>query len=109
MVCAFPDDDAADDFAGRLGAELGADGWFEKAYRRDIWYATLVHFTGELRDPRGLVDWVAARRRLDLGGCAVGGAELLRFRYDGRQPVRVRLARVPLGGVPLGEAATVYR
>lgn len=103
MACAFPEDGAADDFARRLGDELGPDGWFEANYHRDIWYATLVHFTGELRDPRGLVDWVAARRRLNLGCTAVGAAELLRFRYNGRQPVRVALARATLGGVLTGQ------
>ena len=65
--------------------------------RRDIWYATLVHFTGEIRDRQGLVDWVAARRRLDLGVARIDETELLRFRYDGRQPVRHTLYRAPLG------------
>jgi hypothetical protein len=97
MVCALPEDDSANEFAGRLGAELGADGWFEDRYHRDIWYATLVHFTGDLDDPRGLVDWVGARRQLDLGVTHADEAALLRFRYDGRQPVRQTLARTPLG------------
>jgi hypothetical protein len=97
MVCAFPVDDAAGEFADRIGDELGADGWFEAGYHRDIWYATLVHFTGDVRDPGGLVDWVAARRGLDLGIISVDEAELLRFQYNGRQPVRVGLARAALG------------
>ncbi|MFC6016346.1 hypothetical protein ACFP2T_09060 [Plantactinospora solaniradicis] len=99
MLCAFPEDSAAAGFADRLGEELGPDGWFEAAYHRDIWYATLVHFTSEIRDPQGLVDWVAARRHLDLGTTTVGAAELLRFAYNGRQPVRVGLSRAPFGGV----------
>lgn len=99
MLCAFPEDPAAAGFADRLGAELGTDGWFEAAYHRDIWYATLVHFAAEIRDPSGLVDWVAARRRLDLGTTTVGAADLLRFAYNGRQPVRVGLARAPFGAV----------
>lgn len=97
MACAYPQDDAADVFASRLENELGDDAWFEAQYHRDIWYATLVHFTGEVRDRQGLVDWVAARRRLDLGVTQVDVAELLRFRYDGRQPVRHMLYRAPLG------------
>lgn len=106
MLCAVPEDCAANDFADRLGEELGDDGWFEAGYQRNIWYATLVHFTEEIRDPGGLVDWVAARRGLELGAVAVNESELLRFRYNGRQPVRVALARAPLGGVPTahGEA-----
>jgi hypothetical protein len=100
MACAFPVDGAADEFAGRLAAELGADGWFEADFHRDIWYATLVHFTGDIRDAEGLVEWVAARRDLDLGVAAVDVAELLRFAYNGRQPVRVGLARAALSGSP---------
>ncbi|BCB90712.1 hypothetical protein [Phytohabitans suffuscus] len=99
MACAYPVDGAAGEFAGRLGAELGDDGWFEAGFHRDVWYATLVHFTGGIRDAEGLVDWVAARRDLDLGTVPVDVAELLRFAYDGRQPVRVTLARAQLSGV----------
>ena len=109
MLCAFPVDCAANDFADRLGEELGADGWFEAEYERDIWYATLVHFTEAIRDPGGLVDWVAARRGLDLGAIAVQESELLRFRYNGRQPVRVGLARAAFGGVPAARPAWVRR
>jgi hypothetical protein len=109
MACAFPQDDAADEFARRLGVELGPDGWFEADYHRDIWYATLVHFTGELRNPHRLVDWVASRRRLNLGCAVVSEAELLWFRYNGRQPVRVGLARAALGGTPADQPLTVCR
>lgn len=96
MACAFPVDDAADEFADRLGHELGADGWFEAGYQRDIWYATLVHFTGHIRDRQGLVEFVARRRHLDLGHTDAEAAELLRFQYNGRQPVRRGLARAEL-------------
>ena len=97
MACAVPVDHAADAFASHLGEELGADGWFEARYRRDIWYATLLHFTTDIRSRQGLVDWVAARRHLDLGVTRADEAELLRFRYDGRQPVRHTVARASLG------------
>jgi hypothetical protein len=105
MVCAYPLDDAADDFADRLGLELGEDGRFEAAYRRDIWYATLLHFTAEVRDPAELVEWVSERRSMHLGIVELDSAELLTFRYNGRQPVRLALARAPFGGVPVEEAA----
>lgn len=107
MLCAFPEDYAARHFADRLGQELGTDGWFEAEFQRDIWYATLVHFTEEIRDPAGLVDWVAARRGLNLGEIAVKEPQLLRFRYNGRQPVRVEVARAVLGGVPTAQPAPV--
>ncbi|MDG4833987.1 hypothetical protein O7627_32470 [Solwaraspora sp. WMMD1047] len=96
MVCAFPLDGAADEFADRLGEQLGPDGWFEDSYHRDIWYATLVHFTGEVRDRQGLVDWVTSRRTLDLGETTIDTADLLRFRHNGRQPVRVGLGHAQL-------------
>jgi hypothetical protein len=105
MACAYPLDDAADDFADRLGSELGEDGWFEAAYRRDIWYATLLHFAAEVRDPAELVDWVSQRRSMRLGVVKLDGAELLTFRYNGRQPVRLALAQAPFGGVPVEEPA----
>ncbi|WP_432968436.1 hypothetical protein [Dactylosporangium sp. CA-233914] len=105
MVCAYPVDGAADDFADRLGVELGEDGWFEAAYRRDIWYATLLHFAAEVREPARLVEWVSQRRSLDLGVVELDGTQLLAFRYNGCQPVRLALAQAPLGGVPMEEVA----
>ena len=98
MACAYPVDGSADALASRLREELGDDGWFEANFHRDIWYATLVHFATDLADPAALVDWVAERRDLDLGPVVVEEVELLRFDYDGRQPVRVPLATAPLGG-----------
>src|SRR5581483_2064363 len=56
MACAVPKDGAADAFAARLGDELGDDGWFEAQFHRDIWYATLLHFTSDIADRQGLVD-----------------------------------------------------
>jgi hypothetical protein len=84
MACAYPTDDAADRFADRLKRELGDDGWFEATFHRDIWYATLVHFTADLSDPAGLVEWVAERRQLDLGIAILKKAELIAFQYTGR-------------------------
>ncbi|MGW4463004.1 hypothetical protein [Micromonospora sp. NPDC004704] len=97
MACAYPADSAADDFAARLAEELGEDGWFETGFVRDIWYATLIHFSGPIRHLVDLVDWVAARRDLELGQTIVHEAELVRFRYNGRQPIRVALATAPFG------------
>lgn len=96
MACGHPVDAAADEFAARLGEELRGDAGFEADFRRDIWYATLVHFAGPIADPAALVDWVAARRDLDLGETLIEEAALLRFRYNGRQAVRVPLTVAPL-------------
>ncbi|MEV6926721.1 hypothetical protein AB0M46_19760 [Dactylosporangium sp. NPDC051485] len=106
MVCAYPVGAAADDFADRLGVELGADGWFERSYRRDIWYATLLHFAAGVPDPAGLVAWVAQRRSMDLGVVELDGAELVTFRFNGRQPVRSALAQAPFGGVAMPVTVT---
>ncbi|MEE6258087.1 hypothetical protein [Plantactinospora sonchi] len=97
MTCAYPVDPTADEFASRLGDELGDDDWFEADFNRNIWYATLVHFAGPVADPTALVEWVAARRQLSLGTVEVTAAELVRFHFNGRQPVRVALAACRLG------------
>jgi hypothetical protein len=98
MACAVPVDCAADRLANRLADELGADGYLEAGFDRNIWYATLLHFTGELLQPAALVEWVAERRRTDLGITLADRTHLMRFRYDGRQPVRVALASFQLDG-----------
>jgi hypothetical protein len=80
---------------------LGGDGWFEAGFTRDIWYSTIVHFTGPINDPTTLVDWVAARRDLDLSETCCGEAELLRWQYDGAQPLRVPLTTTRLGSLSI--------
>lgn len=102
MACAYPVDSAADRFAARLGAELGDDAWFEADFHRNIWYATLVHFAGPIADPAAVVEWVAARRHRSLGTVEVTIAELVRFRFNGRQPVRVPLATRQFGAPARG-------
>lgn len=96
MLCAYPVDSAAREFAARLEAELGPNSWFEQNFDRTIWYSTLVHFTGPIPDPAGLVDWVATRRDLDVGEVTMRRADLVRFRFNGRQPVCSMLARAEL-------------
>ncbi|MEO3746530.1 hypothetical protein [Plantactinospora sp. B5E13] len=102
MACAYPVDSAADRFAARLGVELGDDAWFEADFHRNIWYATLVHFAGPIADPAAVVEWVAARRHRSLGTAEVTAAELVRFRFNDRQPVRVPLATRQLGAPARG-------
>lgn len=81
------------EFAARLAEELGADAWFERDFDRNIWYSTLVHLTGPIADPAGLVDWVASRRDLALDAITVRASDLVRFRFGGRRPICQTLSR----------------
>lgn len=78
-----PRDGAPWAFMDRLRAELGDLAWFEDAGigRRNIWYATLVHFAGDIAHPAALVDWVASRREIERVDFAVDEIELVRSRY----------------------------
>ena len=98
LACAKPVDAAADDFSAALREELGTDQWFEETFHRDIWYATLVHFTGPIANPEALVDLVARHRRTELGRVRFTRAELIRASYNGRQMVLVTLAAAAFGG-----------
>jgi hypothetical protein len=89
---AVPDDGALDGFAARLAAELGPDARLEAGFHRDIRYATLVHFAAGIRDPRILVDAVERRGHEHLASTTIAVADLIRFRHDGRRPVREPLA-----------------
>jgi hypothetical protein len=101
MASAVPLDDAAWRLMDALREELGEDGWHEADFRRDIWYVNLLHFTGPVADPAGLVSWVAERRDLDLGSCLIEAADLVRFVYDAAAGMRpVLFERVPLSAVP---------
>ena len=106
MACLRPEDDAADSFATRIADELGADAAYEADFHRDIWYSTLVHFAGPLADPPALVDFVAAARSHHLGPVRAGAAEVIHWRYDGRQTVREVIHRSTMeGAAKAGERA----
>jgi hypothetical protein len=82
MVRAFPLDDNADSFMDLLKGELKDDGWREAGFRRDIWYANILHFASAIDRPAELINWLAQRRELDLGHTVIDTAELVRFRYE---------------------------
>ncbi|MEV8445059.1 hypothetical protein [Streptomyces parvus] len=98
MLCASPSDDAIERFAEYLAEELAGDGWFEAGFIRDIWYANLVHFTGPPDIPQTLVEWVAARRSLDLGASMHTCADLISWTFNGRHMVPATLGSAKLGG-----------
>ena len=101
MACAYPVDDNADRFMDLLKAELAEDAWREAGFRRDIWYATILHFATDIAQPDELIEWVTQQRELDLGSTVTDTAELVRFRYeDGAQGRLMRpevLATAALG------------
>lgn len=102
MACAAPLNAAADELATRFGAMLGDDGWYEADVHRDIWYANLVHFTGPVADPSGLIDWVSARRRLAVGDTKMDTAEVAAWRHTatGMAPERLAAVRLSDGSGP---------
>lgn len=98
MLCASPSGPAVERLAEYLAEELADDGWFEAGFNRDIWYSNLVHFNGLPADPRALVEWVAARRNLDLGMSVHTRADLVAWKFDNRHMVPVTLGGAELGG-----------
>jgi len=81
MAAAKPADDQADRFMDALKDELGQDAWHEGDVRRNIWYLNLLHFANDIAHPHRLVEWVQARRHVDLGVTHTDRAHLVRFRY----------------------------
>jgi hypothetical protein len=82
MVCAHPVDGSGERFRQRLSDELGDDAWREAGLRRDIWYATILHFAPDIARPAELVEWVAQRRALNLGHLVCDTVELVRFHHE---------------------------
>lgn len=102
MVQAEPVDDGPWELMRRLRAALGSLAWFEdQGQQRDIWYSSVLHFAGPVRDARGLVDW-AVERRSSLGHDVVLDAmTLTRFRYRATAAGR-HMAMEPWHSVELG-------
>ncbi|QWZ09854.1 hypothetical protein KRR39_09055 [Nocardioides panacis] len=64
-------------FMAELAQALGPLASHE--HGRDIWYVNLVHFTGPIADPGGLVEWVAGHRSVPPVRFAVPDVELVTF------------------------------
>lgn len=105
MACAHPVDDNADRFMDVLKDELGGDAWFEAGFRRDIWYANLLHLATDIATPAGLIEWVEERRGLDLGRTVIDTVELVRFRYEDGASGRLMRLEV-LASVRTGSSQT---
>ena len=92
MASAAPADGAAGELAAAFGAALLAEDCPDAGITPDIWYVNLVYFTGPIRDPRHLVAWAAARRRMDITELQVTGIQIVRWDYTGTGMVPLVLA-----------------
>jgi hypothetical protein len=96
LACAYPVDDAADTLATNLKDSIGRN----RFSKRDIWYATVLHFAGSIERPQALIDWVAARRAIALGQTRIDEVDLIGWRSAGSLPQPVPLASALLAGDP---------
>jgi hypothetical protein len=92
MACAAPTDSAPDNLAQDFTATLSADECGHSGRAPDIWYFNLVYFTGPVRDPHSLVEWVAARRETKVTDVLVEDIQLVRWRHIGDGMIPVVLA-----------------
>jgi len=96
MACATPAGPAADDLANAFAARLADAGLPDVGRDADIWYVNLVYFTGPVRNPGALVDWVAARRATPITDLRVTDIQLTRWRYEGNGMVPVPVISIPV-------------
>ena len=98
-----PVDDSAWELMDRLRTELGSEAWLEDGWmKRNIWYASLLHFADEIADPAGLVDWVAEHRSIEPVAFMINSMSLVRFRHrrdeGGQAMVPETWCTVPFAG-----------
>lgn len=87
-------DGAGWDFLDLVRAELGPYSWYEERswQRRNIWYATLVHFAGPIADPAGLVDQVRRLRTMPPVTFSLDHLTLSRFDHSPQHQAMVPTA-----------------
>jgi len=97
MACAAPAGSAAGELAAAFGAALPAlNGQAAPGRTPDFWYLNLAYFTGPVRQPGRLIDWVAARRSVWLTSITVTEVQLMRWRHT-----RTGMVPVPLCSIRL--------
>ncbi|MEW9554510.1 hypothetical protein [Nonomuraea sp. NPDC050783] len=70
--------------------------------RRDLWYVSLVHFAGPLRDPGRIVAWCDAHAGADFGTAELASAEIVRFALTGGRVTVHSLGTAALDGGTAG-------
>ncbi len=101
MAQLLPQDESVWRLMDALDAALGDSGSYERQFgHRDLTYINLIHFTGPIRQPHALIDWVSERRRVRRVTVSLDSLSLVRTRYADSPP-RMRLERwltTPLRG-----------
>jgi hypothetical protein len=97
MAAVDDTDGSLQQLALRFRAALGDDAAFEGGHQRVLWYVNLVHFTGPISEPLGLVEWVESQQ------------ELAPFALDPEAPEIVRWAAADDRAMPVSLAATSWR
>jgi hypothetical protein len=92
---------AGDHLRRRFGVELGDDGWLEAGVfpngRDAMWYSSILHFAGPVRDPQELVAWVEARHHFAIGAETFTSAALCRWTFNGSAMHPAVVATAALG------------
>lgn len=80
MACATPADTAADDLARAFSAALSTQGC-DAGRTPDIWYLNLAYYTGPVRSPHALVNWVQAGRQTKITSILVSSIQLVHWHH----------------------------
>jgi hypothetical protein len=92
MACAAPADAGPANLVRDVAAALSAEGCGHAGREPDVWYLNLVYFTGPIRDPYGLVEWVAARRETRVTEVLVEDIQLVQWHHIGNGMIPAVLA-----------------
>ncbi|MCK2214930.1 hypothetical protein MF672_014210 [Actinomadura sp. ATCC 31491] len=100
LVHGRPEDDTLDLLGKRFAGALASRGVrdLDHGRRRDLWYVSLAHFAGPVRDPAAVVAWCDAHADADLGTAELDSAEIVRFTLTGDRIAVHSLERIALAG-----------
>lgn len=81
-----PVNDAARAVRPRLIEALGEDAEYEREYRADAWWCSLLHFAQPVQRRAELVDWVATHEDDQLGTVTADELEFVHYAFDATAP-----------------------